>query len=155
MREVTGNMFELVKTGLYDGMCITTNGVVKQDGACVMGRGCALEIRKYVEGIEFDLGDMITNYGNYVFELGNMPLKHTADHIVEIFSFPTKHNWKDKSDIKLIILSAKMLMNTIEVKGLKSVLLPRPGCGNGGLNWSAVKYAIAPILDHRINIVSY
>jgi hypothetical protein len=46
MKEVFGDAFDLIKN--YDSLCITTNGYVKNNGACVMGRGIALTAaRKY------------------------------------------------------------------------------------------------------------
>ena len=40
MKEIRGDLF----TQEADTICITTNGFVKANGECVMGRGCAKQL---------------------------------------------------------------------------------------------------------------
>ena len=54
-----------------------------------------------------------------------------------------------KSDINLIDKSIKQLVELTNQMGWETVVLPRIGCGNGGLNWDDVKPVIEPYLDHR------
>lgn len=42
---------------LSDTVVITTNGTVKGDDACVMGRGCALEAKLAFPGIDHRIGN--------------------------------------------------------------------------------------------------
>jgi hypothetical protein len=53
--------------------------------------------------------------------------------------------------------SARELLKIIEVKKInESVYLPRPGCGNGRLNWEDVKKILSPILkSDQFHIVTY
>jgi hypothetical protein len=44
-------------------------------------------------------------------------------------------------------------MDLADRLGLQTILLPRPGCGNGQLDWAQVGPAIAPLLDDRVTIV--
>jgi hypothetical protein len=135
-----------------DAICITTNGIVKTDGRAVMGRGVALAAREKFPGIDKALGDTLLNknFGNIVFPIWFWNRKKR----IFIFSFPTKNDWKNKSDINLIRASAERLVLWIDTIELRKILLPRPGCANGGLRWEDVKKVIAPILDDRFIIVT-
>lgn len=36
------------------------------------------------------------------------------------------------------------------------ILLPRPGCGNGSLNWERdVRPVLAPVLDDRFSVITF
>src|SRR4051812_45989121 len=99
MKQATGNLW----TYPADVICITTNGFVKANGQCVMGRGCAREARDRFPGLAERLGALIKVHGNRP-----MRLKHyvTTKRDVWIVSYPTKHVWVDKSDPALIVESA-------------------------------------------------
>ena len=70
-----------------------------------------------------------------------------------ILSFPVKHNWFNNADISLIKRSAKELLDWSEP--FRSIVLPRPGCGNGGLKWEDVKPVLEPILDGRFHVITF
>lgn len=148
MIEIKGDIFDLMDEGGFDGLCITTNGFVKKNGECVMGRGIALECKKRWVSLPLILGGLIDSYGNHVYNLWTNP-----DSI--IFSFPVKHNWWENADIELIKRSCNELMLEIDRNKLSRVLLPRPGCGNGRLQWEYVQPEIEPLLDNRIFIVTF
>lgn len=153
MREVTGNLW------MYpaDVRVITTNGTVKKNGECVMGRGCALEAKsKFEFNLADRLGDYITRNGNHVYYIGNPRLW--------LYSFPVKHNWYEKADIALIGRSAEELVAIIDElartsvgksKQPNTIILPRPGCGNGKLQWEDVKQVLEPILDDRFHVITF
>lgn len=150
MKEITGNIFDIPA----DAICVTTNGVLKGNKELVMGAGIALEFKKRFPGLPSDLGILVEKYGNHVF----LTYQHTAKGVVHpqaIISLPTKHDWKDRSDLTLIIQSCRELVQVVTEKKLQTVLLTRPGCGLGGLNWEfAVKPLIKDILDDRFYIVT-
>lgn len=147
MKEITGNLWDLPA----DAKCITTNGFVKADGKAVMGRGCALEAKQRYPQIDWYLGQFIKKYGNVP-----VCIKSNVPTPPYIFSFPVKHNWWEAADLKLIEESAQELMKILDqMPDVKTVLLPRPGCGNGRLKWDDVKPILAPILDDRVSIVSF
>lgn len=126
---------------------ITTNGTIKKNGCAVMGRGCALEALEMFPGINKVLGDLIRKNGNIV-----QILMETPQIIV---AFPVKHNWWEEADIDLIRLSSQQLVELADKTGWKNVVLPRPGCGNGGLFWhTGVHPIIGPIFDDRFTIVT-
>jgi hypothetical protein len=54
MKEIAGELWDHHKAGVV--IAITTNGYVKGNGACVMGRGCAKEARDSFPGIDLGWG---------------------------------------------------------------------------------------------------
>lgn len=121
--------------------CITTNGFVKKDGSCVMGRGCAKEATERYPGIEFDLGKLITKYGNIVMKPRD-----------GLYTFPVKHKWWEKADLNLIKQSTAQLFYILQDK--VECVIPRPGCGNGGLKWDDVKPILKDLPDNY-KVITY
>lgn len=149
MFEVKGELWTLPA----DVICITTNGFVKATGECVMGRGCALEAKQLFPGIEFRLGEYINAYGNHVYRLANKNVPDGPRY--DLLSFPVKHNWYEKADIDLIVRSCHELVELVDYFCDENsfIALPRPGCGNGSLEWKNVRPAIQDILDDRFGVV--
>lgn len=58
---------------------------------------------------------------------------------IYILNFPTKLHWRDGSQLVWIVKGLNDLCKRVEVLGVKSVALPRLGCGLGGLPWPRVK----------------
>lgn len=132
---------------MYDGICVTTNGVVDANGNAVMGKGVAKIVKDAFPGIEKVLGGLIKQHGNRTMCLGTGAYNGVT---FRIFSFPTKHHWQGCSDVTLISQSMIQLCEMLKKEQFKceNVYLPRPGCGNGGLNWdSNVKAWLAPLLE--------
>lgn len=128
-----------------DYICVTTNGIVKHNGALVMGAGIAKQARDRYPGIDQTLGEAVRL-------LGNIPLiVNTGGNKPNIISLPTKNHWKDKSDLELIVKSVSHIVRTM--KSYDTIALTRPGCALGGLDWeSTVKPAIEPLLDDRFTV---
>ena len=145
MREDIGNLW----TYPADAVVITTNGFVKKNGEVVMGRGCALEAAIKWPNLPKWIGQAIEDYGNHVFafrrDIGNL----------KIFTMPVKHHWREKADIKLIKRSAEELTAEVNAWGYKTVVMPRPGCGNGQLDWEDVKPVLEEILDDRFVAITF
>ncbi len=144
MKEIQGNLFDLLQD--YDAICITTNGAVKKNGECVMGRGCALTAKTLWPPIAKRLGDLILQNGNITQKLGEVGS-------CRIIAFPVKHHWAQKADLELIRKSAEQLVEISQY--CERVLIPRPGCGNGQLNWEEVKPILEEILDDRFYVISF
>ena len=146
----------LVYPGSKVGIAITTNGIVKNNGAAVMGKGVALTATKIFPGIDRVLGNKLKESGNHVHHLG---IFRYMDHNVSVFSFPTKHDWRNDSDLSLIIQSAK------EIEALtddihsdtycNNIFMPMPGCGCGNLKEQDVVAALNPILSHKFCLCAY
>lgn len=138
MIEIFGNIWDFHAQGQW--IIITTNGTVKSNGECVMGRGVAKQAKEKYPQLPFIIGGTIQQNGNHV----------RAFPAHKIIIFPVKHNWYEKADINLIEQSAK------ELKGMTFLLpsnicfyLVRPGCGNGQLNWIDIKPVLEKYLDDR------
>lgn len=147
-----GNIFALPKNG--EAVCVTTNGIVKPDGKAVMGKGIALEADKYFNLAPL-LGKYINQYGNRAFNLGRYQRFTLQETITfTIFSLPTKHDWRNDSDITLICKSCEQLMEMCTKFGITRCYLTPPGCGCGNLNYeTTVKPWISQILDNRFVVV--
>lgn len=127
---------------------ITTNPIVNAKGQAVMGRGCALEAKTRFPGLEVRFARLLKEHGNRPMRLAR--LSDGSD----LATFPVKHHWKEGADLDLIARSAALLVELADKFGYGSVLVPRPGCGNGRLSWEGdVRPILAPIFDDRFTIV--
>lgn len=119
-------------------ICVTTNGYVKRSGAAVMGRGVARALCERWSCADLVLGDKILRYGNHVHVLSKW-----------VLSFPVKHNWWELADLALIERSVGELAQYLaSLKEEWTVLLPRPGCGNGQRTWVEVKPLVEALPDN-------
>lgn len=146
MFEVKGNLWTLPA----DVICITTNGFVKKNGEAVMGRGCALEATQHMPDIQKILAQKIKLDGNHVHYLRRWNNKR-------ILSFPVKHNWYEKADIELIERSCQELVEWADPYPypVDFIAVPRPGCGNGQLEWKDVKPICEKYFDDRFGVVTF
>lgn len=130
-----------------DARCITTNGTIKRDGRAVMGKGCAREALLRFRRLDRALARHIERHGNVVGVI------QQDDRHPPLVAFPVKHAWHEPADLALIEASASQLVSLAIGRGWMRVVLPRPGCGNGGLDWKDVRPRLA-ILDDRFLIVT-
>ena len=149
MKQVTGDFWKMARYA--DAICVTTNGIIKNNGELVMGKGIALQFAQRYPGLALKLAAHVSRSGNtpclVAFDL--------PDQCDLVLSFPTKHNWVNPSSLELIIDSAKLVVEIANDINLKKILLTRPGCGNGGLDWHRqVEPAIRDILDNRFVVVT-
>src|SRR6266550_9558402 len=135
MREDQGNMWDFPS----EAYVITTNGFVKNNGECVMGRGCAREAALRWPKLPLALGTCIKFGGNHVHGF------HFDEAL--IMTYPVKHHWREAADLALIERSAHELVRMADQQGVREAIMPRPGCGNGRLDWEDVWPIIEPILD--------
>lgn len=140
MKQTHGNLWDFHGLGP---VCITTNGIIKKDNTLVMGAGIALQAKQRFPKVPGILAELVKVHGNRAFYIVTCRL----------FSFPTKHDWKDKSDINLIAQSCCDIVDITNKVGFEQVYLPKPGCANGQLNWDDVNAVISQILDDRFTVV--
>lgn len=143
MKEIKEDIWIMWGKGKY--IVIPTNGFIKKNGECVMGRGLALCANTAFPDLSHKLGDRIREYGNKVFIFSEY----------SIITFPVKHNWWEKADLNLIEKSCKQLKEIFRFNLCDlpiPVYLPKVGCGNGGLDWNDVKPVLEKYLDDRFII---
>lgn len=141
------DIFYLPKT--TEAVGITTNGVIDKNGNAVMGKGIALQAKNLFH-CEAMLGSYLKQYGNRCFNLG----KYKRDNeVFTLFSFPTKHHWKEDSDVTLICKSAEQLVEMCNKFNITKCYLPPVGCGAGNLKWNNVEPWLSVILDDRFIVV--
>jgi len=148
----------------YNGVCCTINTVVKSNGDLVMGAGIAKAFASKFPNLPRIWGTKISQWPQSFTNIIVTPYCGLPSHLLTqpknafiydccFIAFPTKHHYKNSSDIKLIERSAKQLALVTDAMCWTKVLLPRPGCGCGSLQWSDVKEVLADILDKRFDII--
>lgn len=135
----TGNIWDYINSSV---IAITTNGSVSRNGRSVMGRGVAAEAARLFPALPEILGCRITEAGNHVHYLGS-----------NIVSFPVEHTPFENPDLGLIRRSAKEIVEMADEQGWQSVVVPRPGCGGGGLSWNEVRPILEGTFDDRFTII--
>lgn len=142
MQEIDGNLWDFWEAGYW--IAITTNGTVKNNGCAVMGRGVARDCANKIPEMRRMLGEQLKAHGNHVFMF---------QEPIRAFTFPVKYGWFETASPALIQRSALELVNAVNSYQIPEVFLPRPGCGNGGLNWNQVRPLLEGVLDHRFTVV--
>jgi hypothetical protein len=140
MFETVGDIWESADTGV---IAITTNGSLTRDGRAVFGRGVAKQASLRYPGLAEKLGSMLAERGSHVFDLGN-----------GIVTFPVEDTAWSQPDLRIIARSAQELRLLADRSGWLRILVPRPGCGGGGLAWKDVKPLLEPWFDERFLLLS-
>jgi len=125
-------------------LCITTNASTNNKSKlAVMGRGVALQAKNHYPGLAANLGHKIVIWGH-------APYGGLLSQTPMLFSFPVKYHWRDKADLSLIKWSTQVLGTYIRTLAGRNriILLPRPGCGNGGLDWEDVEPIVSRLPDN-------
>lgn len=114
-----------------DALVCTINGVVMSNGRLVMGAGIAKQFRDFYPNLDLFWGKQRRKYpeGLLTSKLGQQTL----------IGLPTKTDWKKPSDLNFVAHNLKLLLDYINVNNFIKVVMTRPGCGNGGLEWGQVK----------------
>jgi hypothetical protein len=143
MKEIKGNLWE--QEGI---LCITTNNFVKNNGCAVMGRGCAKEA-------SIIYTELPRKYGAYLLKKDYTSLYRFTTEKHDMIMFPVKHNWFEQADVELIKDSARKLAIIAQNEPHRKFILPRPGCGNGHLEWSVVMPAIEKLLPDNVLVITW
>jgi hypothetical protein len=140
MFETVGDIWEYSDSGV---IVITTNGSLTRDGRAVFGRGVAKQAMERFSGIAEKLGRLLADQGSHVFDLG-----------CGIVTFPVEETAWSHPDLRIISRSARELKELVDHFGWERVVVPRPGCGGGGLAWQDVKPLLACCFDERFIVIS-
>ena len=144
MEEITGDIWDYHKQGNW--IVIPTNGTVKANGECVMGRGVALQAKRKFPNVPYSLGQQILKTGNVL-------------HLWEkerLLALPVKHNYWEKASMSLIERGIRQLrdfFDSVITDYPTPVYMVRLGCGNGKLDWGDVKPILEKYLDDRFVVV--
>lgn len=157
MQEINVNLWD----ANADVICITTNGFVKKNGEVTMGAGCAKEAAQRHPSVPKALGDLVERKGNQLNFIGIFSRYTDEDgeevqlnKMYRLYAFPVKHHWRDKADIDLIEASLRSLKELMDQETWYKVALPRPGCGNGRLDWETeVKPLVEEIFGDNDNLM--
>ena len=145
LKEVDGDIWKLQGDKW---VVVPINGYVRQDGKLTMGAGMARTFvdRYSSEDIQEQLGKAVSVVGLQVY----------VNPHLRVFAFPSKIHWQDDASLELIKESATQIKLMAEALDLDkgSILMPRVGCGNGKLEWAAVKPLLEATLDDRFVIVN-
>lgn len=66
-----------------------------------------------------------------------------------IICLATKDDWKDSSKIEYVSAGLDDLVKQIETLGIRSVAIPKLGCGLGGLDWNKVR----PLIVEKMSTI--
>jgi hypothetical protein len=149
---------KLVKGNLWDSkdevILVSGNSYIRKDGALVMGRGAALELKEKFPGIDIELGKEIRlvcrSQGDYGFVLVDFPKDSKTTYGV----FQVKNHYKDDANIQLISCSCDVLMDWIRFSWeqggqlIYSISMNFPGIGYGGLKREWVLPIISKLPDN-------
>jgi hypothetical protein len=140
MMEIQGNLWKHYGTAI---IAVTTNGLVSKNGKAVLGNGCARQAGERFPELARTLGTLLVEQGNHVMYLGN-----------GIVNFPVEHTPFENPDLRLIERSTQELVALTEAMGWEKVVVPRPGCGGGGLSWKEVKPVLEKYFDDRFLVIT-
>jgi hypothetical protein len=141
MLETVGDIWEYADQD--DMIVITTNGSLTGDGRAIFGRGVARQAATRFPELADKLGRLLAEQGSHVFELGN-----------GIITFPVEETPWSLPDLRIVARSAQELRLLADRSGWQRIVVPRPGCGGGGLAWQDVQPLLAPWFDERFIVIS-
>jgi len=130
MKHEKGDMWDIWNQ--TDHFIFTGNSYIKNNGALVMGKGIAKEVRDKFPGIDLKIGKQIPDMGDYWLILGS-----------KVGVFQVKYHFRDRARLDLIEKSALKLAHTASQKPEERFDLNYPGIGNGNLD----KINVGPLLE--------
>lgn len=140
MRESVENIWDYLGRGI---IAITTNGSTTRDGRAILGRGVARQAAERFPLLARELGQLLQQHGNHVVELSG-----------GLASFPVEESPWSLPDLRLIRQSAEELRRLADQRGWPLVVVPRPGCGGGGLQWEDVRPVLTEFFDERFIVLA-
>lgn len=137
-----GNMWDVF--GETDLFLITTNPIVRKDGAAVMGRGIAKEAATRYPEIQRSFGQLLENTNadrqgcNWICRVDWQDIGY----------FMVKDHWASHADLDIISRSTVSLIELLKDEELDRVDLNFPGTGNGKLKREDVLPIIEQLPDN-------
>lgn len=168
MKELIGeDLFDQIAKS--DAICIATNcSIVNDDGEASnpMGGGCAGAAAQRWPELPIVYGALLACAPHVPVILGYVNRNDVEDYIYidqvpaqgvdwcAIVAYPTMHSIAEPASLDLVERSAMLLSEMADTHEWEHVVVARPGCGIGGLDWETeVKPAIKDILDDRFTLI--
>ena len=180
MIEIQGDLWKQTRA---DAICFTSNGYVNAEGKAVMGAGTAKQAKARFPGLDKHFAKLLKTCGNLPIKLSNkdrqkiwlvgieipyhvvsFPVKPititaNASNLVDKYAFgitipKVVPGWMAKASLTIIEDSCRCLTLMAALEEWQTVVLPKPGCGAGELDWEKqVKPLVADLLDNRFYII--
>ncbi len=138
-------MINYVKGNLLDSPAVALVNTVNTVG--VMGKGIALQFR-WAYPHNFAVYKNACCLGQV--EIGKILAVKDRDLILGdklIINLPTKTHWRLPSQYGYVEKGLTALRAYLMENDIKSLAMPAPGCGNGGLDWNLVKSILEKYLS--------
>lgn len=153
MQVIKGNMWDWWTK--VDHWLVTTNCIVKRNGALVMGAGLAKDVRdrwRHLDTpVDVQLGQAIqTAAGRQYSKVCKSDFTYGVILGRKLGIFQVKHHFKDSADLHLIRHSAEMLAAEATANPSKVYALNFPGIGNGKLSYRTVHDVICHVLPDNV-----
>lgn len=136
-------MLSLINGNILESRAEAVINTVNTKG--VMGKGIALQFKKAYPEM-FEEYQKASKSGAVVIGKMHVWRNNAMFGPKYIINFPTKDDWKQPSRIEYIEQGLVDLIRVIKESGISSIAIPPLGCGNGGLDWNAVKPLIISAL---------
>ncbi len=133
-----GNMWDVFgKTDLF---LITTNPIIRKDGAVVMGRGIAKQAKDRFPRLPYDFACTLRN-------MPDMNIDEFGKYDGQVVGyFMVKRHWREAADLDIIAESCRQLASCAHM--WTRVDLNFPGIGNGKLKREDVLPLLQQLPDH-------
>ena len=148
MNHLKGDMWSVLNS--TDNFIFTANSFIKNNGALVMGRGIAKQVRDKWRGIDIQIGRKINHLERY--KLIWLPMPFTTWHLG---AFQVKYHFSEQAEYPLIRASALELATYANELPNQQFDMNYPGIGNGGLSFKEVEEIITPILPDNVNVWTF
>lgn len=118
---------------------VTTNALVRRNGALVMGRGAAKTFRDKFPGLDLECGKLVSEFADENNVYGFLPV------LSDFGLFQVKVAYQTPARFYLVELSAKMLKSHVMQYPELTFHINYPGIGNGKLEKTKVKRLLIEI----------
>lgn len=136
MREVQGNLWDYYGKAPHV-CCIPINQTIKKNGRLVMGRGVAAQAKHRFRNLDLDVAVQFRRQATYVFWV--RPRVSDGHPNRNLLMVVTKNRWWQPTTASLLTSMLVELRQFAEANPFMTFILPRPGCGNGGMDWPYVR----------------
>jgi hypothetical protein len=147
---------KIVKGNLWDSkddlILVTCNSYLRKDGALVMGRGAALELKEKYPGLPRSFGAWIEDtcghlgeYGVIVFPLILLKVKEGSWKYRGVFQ--VKKHFKFPAQLDVIEHSCNILLDVMKSNHIKTTSMNFPGIGFGQLKYEDVLPIVEKLPD--------